>query len=796
MGASQPTVSNGQGKTDGREGFRLSLVIPAFNEQDTIRQAIEEAHQALAEVTAEYEIIVVDDGSTDATAELVEAEAGSIPQVRLLRHPRNVGYGAALRTGFGAATLDLVAFTDADCQFDLTDLAYMLPLTRRYDVTCGYRINRQDPVSRRFSSWGYNTLVTALMGSPIHDLDCALKIFHRHQLREILPECNNFFVNTEMVTQARLQGLSIVEVGVKHRPRAAGQSKVSWNDVPRTLARLLPFWWSRLLFPAAGPTATARGRWFWAALAGLALLAGLLLFPHLSYPLFEPDEGRYAEIGREMAESGNWLVPTLNHQVYYDKPPLFYWLVAGSFRLFGTTAAVARLVPAGCALGTVLLTFLFGVRTLGLGAGFLAGLVMTLAAGFVPISRVLTIDGVLSFLVALSLFTGYLALQGRRLHWGWWLGSAVSCALAVLTKGPVAFVLWAPPLAAYAWLNKDKVQPTLRQWLAHAGLVLVLVAPWFVGMIAYDADFAYQFFIYHHVHRFLVGTDHIQPFWYFLPVLFIGCLPWSVLALPLARFLLTRSPAVRPLRYGAMGFCLLAGSWCILFFSLSRGKLPLYILPALPAIALLLGAYLKQVLSPDALGGFFETARTTIPRYAILILCTIWPVVCFCAARAGLIGPAEVLIEATLCVAVFLAVAFWGNRLPAGAAWALSAVLMVVMMGDLSQELAPALAASRTRLACAGEVGALLQDKGTALACYGQEWGSVTFHSRGDLFDLTVPAPQAFADFLRNHRRTVVLFSRHGDVERYRPLVPAGMEMRKIGDMGDATVAVVQAAAK
>src|SRR5262249_16571638 len=150
---------------------------------------------------------------------------------------------------FQAATFDLVSFTDADCQFDLTELAYMLPLARRFDITCGYRIDRQDPALRRFLSWGYNTLVTCLMGSQVHDIDCALKIFRKEKLAGILPECNNFFVNTEMLARARMGGLSVVEVGVHHRERAAGQSKVSLRDIPRTMSALLPFWWSRVLFP-------------------------------------------------------------------------------------------------------------------------------------------------------------------------------------------------------------------------------------------------------------------------------------------------------------------------------------------------------------------------------------------------------------------------------------------------------------------------------------------------------------------------------------------------------------------
>ena len=330
--------------------FRLSLVLPAWNEQDTIRQAIQEAHAALSVAVAEHEIIVVDDGSTDGTAEIVREEAARNPRVRLVQLGRNTGYGAALRTGFQAATLDLVAFTDADCQFDLSEVSYMLPLTRRYDITCGYRIDRQDPVQRRFFSWGYNTLVTLLMGSPVHDLDCALKIYRREKLAAILPECDNFFANTEMLTKARMQGLSIVEVGVHHRPRLAGQSKVSLLDIPRTLSALLPFWWSRVLFPArkAAP-AQVGSLWLGVGLVALLATAAALLLCNLSYPLIEPDEGRYAEIGREMVQSGDWIVPTLNGKAYFDKPPLFYWLVAGSFRLFGMSEQAARLVPALCA---------------------------------------------------------------------------------------------------------------------------------------------------------------------------------------------------------------------------------------------------------------------------------------------------------------------------------------------------------------------------------------------------------------------------------------------------------------
>ncbi|HUR55824.1 MAG TPA: glycosyltransferase family 2 protein, partial [Gemmataceae bacterium] len=126
----------------------LSLVIPAYNEADVIATAVEEADAALGELFEPYEILVVDDGSSDDTAAIVERLAVAFPSVRLLRHQANHGYGAALRTGFETAAFDRIAFTDADCQFDLTDLAKMVPLADEFPIVAGYRIGRKDPWRR------------------------------------------------------------------------------------------------------------------------------------------------------------------------------------------------------------------------------------------------------------------------------------------------------------------------------------------------------------------------------------------------------------------------------------------------------------------------------------------------------------------------------------------------------------------------------------------------------------------------------------------------------------------------
>src|SRR4051812_31454028 len=138
------------------DGVRLSLVLPAFNEEAGLRQALAEADESLGRLCADYEILVVDDGSRDGTATVAAEEALRRPHVRLLRHALNRGYGAALRSGFEAARFDRVAFTDADCQFHLDDLALLLPLAESAPVVVGYRVGRQDPWRRRFLSCGYN----------------------------------------------------------------------------------------------------------------------------------------------------------------------------------------------------------------------------------------------------------------------------------------------------------------------------------------------------------------------------------------------------------------------------------------------------------------------------------------------------------------------------------------------------------------------------------------------------------------------------------------------------------------
>ncbi len=241
----------------------------------------------------------------------------------------------ALRTGFEAARHEYIAFTDADCQFDLADLEPLLTLAGDCGIAVGRRENRKDCARRRFFSWGYNRLVRFLLGTGVNDCDCALKVFRRDVLEKLMPTTPGFFVNTEMLSRACQLEIKPAERPVLHRPRLQGVSKVSLADIPRTLATLIPFWWSQVLFPAAATRAEQtrsekqnRPAWeFWIVLA----TACLVFFSRSHLPLQEPEESRYAEIPRQMLATGSFAVPVLHGQPYYDKPPAS--LLAGDDQL-------------------------------------------------------------------------------------------------------------------------------------------------------------------------------------------------------------------------------------------------------------------------------------------------------------------------------------------------------------------------------------------------------------------------------------------------------------------------------
>lgn len=221
----------------------LSVVLPAYNEEPNVEAVVRQALEVLPALADEFEVLVVDDGSTDATAAVAQTLVDEHhPRVRLLRHDRNQGYGAALRTGFGSARHDYVFYTDADQQFDIAELEFLLPMLREHDVVVGFRVYRYDSAARLAASTVYNWLVRVLFRVRVRDVDCSFKVFRREVLDKITIECEDFFVDTELVAKVRKWNFRLTEKGVRHYPRAAGETKVQPSDVPRTLRTIAQMW--------------------------------------------------------------------------------------------------------------------------------------------------------------------------------------------------------------------------------------------------------------------------------------------------------------------------------------------------------------------------------------------------------------------------------------------------------------------------------------------------------------------------------------------------------------------------
>lgn len=202
----------------------ISVVLPAFNEEPNIERVVRSCVAYLEERLPDYELLVVNDGSRDRTGEILNRLAGELPRLRPLHHPQNRGYGAALRTGFDAATKRFVFYMDGDGQFDIHDLDRLLPLATDEDhIVTGYRIERRDPFIRRlnaklFGGW----LVRVMLGVRVRDLNCAFKLIPKKVLDHLTLESPGALINAELYGRAVRQGFGIKEVGVHHYPREAG----------------------------------------------------------------------------------------------------------------------------------------------------------------------------------------------------------------------------------------------------------------------------------------------------------------------------------------------------------------------------------------------------------------------------------------------------------------------------------------------------------------------------------------------------------------------------------------------
>lgn len=198
------------------------MFFPAYNEAANIAKVVHKARTALDQVASDYELIIVNDGSTDATGQIADELARQDEHIRVCHHERNKGYGAALKTGYNAARYEFIFFLDGDDQFDSAEIINFLPYIHEYDIVTGYRLVRQDSFFRNLNARGWNLINFVLFGTRVKDINCAFKCINRRVFELFSLTSDGAMINAELYAQARRHGLKIKEVGVSHYPRTAG----------------------------------------------------------------------------------------------------------------------------------------------------------------------------------------------------------------------------------------------------------------------------------------------------------------------------------------------------------------------------------------------------------------------------------------------------------------------------------------------------------------------------------------------------------------------------------------------
>jgi len=224
----------------------LSLFLPVYNEEANLEKTVKDVIPVLRQIAKKYELIIVNDGSKDRSGEIAQNLARDNPFIRVITHPSNQGYGAALKSGFYNSQHEWIAFIDADGQFDFTEVTKLIEKAKEFDVIVGYRLNRQDSFKRKLFGWGWTTLSKILLGISVRDVDCAFKLIKRKVIKTIPPlqSTRGGMISPELLARAGKAGFKITEVGVGHFPRGGGkQTGAGPRVIFKSFFELGKLWW-------------------------------------------------------------------------------------------------------------------------------------------------------------------------------------------------------------------------------------------------------------------------------------------------------------------------------------------------------------------------------------------------------------------------------------------------------------------------------------------------------------------------------------------------------------------------
>lgn len=476
----------------------LSVFFPVFNEGGNIESLVDKALKVLDNLKLEYEIIIVDDGSKDDTGKILEKLVKENKTIKVYNHPKNLGYGEALKSGFYNAKYDTIVYTDGDGQFDFSEVGKFLEKIEDYDLLIGYRIKRQDPFFRILFKKGWKLSLFVFFGLTLKDVDCGFKMIKRHVLEKIphLESQRGAMINAELVIKAKKAGFKIGQVGVNHYPRLSGKpTGANLKVIIESYLDFLRLWWrlkdQKLLF---------------LALILVLLLAAFFRFYHLeSYMTFLGDEGRDALVMKRMITGDIPLIgpPTSVGNIYLG--PLYYYMMFIPMVLTNLNPVSAAVMNALIGVLTVGFIYFLGKVWFGRIGGLVASYLYAISPVTIIYSKSSWNPNPASFFALLGIFSFYKLNKRGNFLWlilaGFSFAAALQMHYLALILIPIGVILWIYQI----WYRSSKKLPIKNLF---SGTLLGIIT--FLGVMSplFIFDLKYNFLNYRAVTTLLTkGSD-------------------------------------------------------------------------------------------------------------------------------------------------------------------------------------------------------------------------------------------------------------------------------------------------
>lgn len=431
----------------------LSVFFPCINEEGNIENTVKKAEEALKKLKLKYEIIIVDDGSTDSTGAIADKLVRENPNIRVIHHPKNLGYGEALKSGFYNARYDTIVYTDGDGQFDFSEVTKFLEKIPDHDLIVGYRIKRQDPFFRILFKEGWKLSLFAFFGLTLKDVDCGFKMVRREFLEKIphLKSTRGAMINAELAIKAKKSGFKIAQVGVNHYPRLSGKpTGANFKVIIKSYVDLLKLWWE-----------LKNQRKVFILLISVLILATFLRFYKLSeYMTFLGDEGRDAIVVKKILVDRHIPLigpPTSVGNIYLG--PLYYYMMTLPMAIFYLNPVAAAGMNAVLGVLTVAFIYYLGKIWFSRLSGLIAAYLYAISPVTIIYSRSSWNPNPAPFFSLIVMFSLYKLHKTGNFLWLILTGLAAGAALQMhylsIILIPAAGVLWIYAVI-YRKINKLK----------------------------------------------------------------------------------------------------------------------------------------------------------------------------------------------------------------------------------------------------------------------------------------------------------------------------------------------------